>query len=135
MTIPRSSTQQAVVERWSPVFSFTAIYAEPFQKEFWPKEKETKIMMTSLNQEAPFVLVFYIYIHLYTGFRGVSVIKNPPAKAGDVRDPGLIPGLGRSPEGENSYPLQYCCLGNPMDREAWWAIVHGVTESQTQVND
>ena len=43
-------------------------------------------------------------------------------------DPGLIPGLGRSPGGGNGSPLQYSCLGNPMDREAWWATVHGVTK-------
>ena len=41
---------------------------------------------------------------------------------------GLIPGLGRSPEGENANPLQYCCLGNAMDRGAWQATVHGITE-------
>ena len=44
-------------------------------------------------------------------------------------DPALIPGLGRSPGGENGNPLQYSCLENPMDEEAWWATVHGVTES------
>ena len=54
------------------------------------------------------------------------VVKNPPANAGDV---GLIPGSGRSPGEGNGIPLQYSCLGNPMDREAWWAIVHGVAKS------
>jgi len=55
------------------------------------------------------------------------MIKNPPANAGDT---GLIPGLGReSPGEENGSPLQYSCLENPMDREAWWATVHGVTKS------
>ena len=44
-------------------------------------------------------------------------------------DPGSVPGLGQSPGEGNSYPLQYSCLENPMDRGAWWAIVHGVTES------
>ena len=56
------------------------------------------------------------------------MIKNPPANA---RDAGLIPGWGRSPGGGNDNPLQYSCLGNPMDRGAWWATVHGVTESDT----
>ena len=56
-------------------------------------------------------------------FPGGSVIKNPPANAGDT---GLVPGLGRSPGEGNGKPLQYSCLGNPMDRGAWWAIVHGV---------
>ena len=56
------------------------------------------------------------------GFSGGSVVKNPPANAGDV---GLIPGSGRSPEGGNGNPVQYSCLGNPMDRGAWWTTVHG----------
>ena len=52
--------------------------------------------------------------------------KNPPANAGEV---GSIPGLGRSPGEGNGNPLQYSCLGNPMDRGAWQATVHGVAES------
>ena len=52
--------------------------------------------------------------------------KESTCQAGEV---GLIPGLGRSTGEGNSNPLQYSCLGNPMDREAWWATVHGVTES------
>ena len=61
------------------------------------------------------------------GFPGGSVVKNPPADAGSL---GLIPGFG-SPGGGNGHPLQYYCLGNPLDRGAWWAIVHGVTKSWT----
>ena len=57
--------------------------------------------------------------------------KNPPANAGDIRDMGSIPGLGRSPEGGHANPLQYSCLENPKDRGAWWATVHGVAKSQT----
>jgi len=57
------------------------------------------------------------------GFPGGSVLKNPPASAGDT---GSIPGLGRSPGGGNGNPLQYSCLGTPMDRGAWQARVHGV---------
>ena len=52
------------------------------------------------------------------------MVKNLLVNAGDV---GLIPGFGRSPGEENGNPLQYSCLGNPMDRRAWRAIVHGVT--------
>ena len=51
--------------------------------------------------------------------------------ARNVGDLGLIPGLGRSPEERNGNPLQYSCLGNPMDRGAWRAIVHGVAKSGT----
>ena len=59
---------------------------------------------------------------------GGSVVKNPPASAGDV---GLIPGWGRSPGGGNGNPLQYSCLENPMDRGAWPATIHGAAKSQT----
>ena len=54
------------------------------------------------------------------GLPGGTVIKNPFAKAGDTRDEGLIPGSGRSPGVGNVNPLQYSCLGNPMNRGAWW---------------
>ena len=56
------------------------------------------------------------------------VVNNPPANAGSIRDAVSIPGSGRSPGEENGYPLQCSCLGNPMDRGAWQAIVHGVTK-------
>ena len=54
-----------------------------------------------------------------------------PANAGDVRDIGSIPGSGRSPGGGHDNPLQYSCLENPMDREAWRVTVHGVAQSGT----
>ena len=54
------------------------------------------------------------------------VVKNLPANAGDVRDVGSIPQLGRPPEEGNGFTLQYSCLGNPMHRGAWWATVPGV---------
>ena len=62
-------------------------------------------------------------------------VKHLFAKAGDARDVCSILGLGRSPGGENGNPLQYSCLENPMDRGAWQATVHGVTESQTQLSN
>ena len=57
--------------------------------------------------------------------------KNLPASAGDAGDTGSIPGLGRSPGGGHGNPLQCSCLENPMDRGAWQATVHRVTQSQT----
>ena len=56
------------------------------------------------------------------------MVKNSPAKAGDLRDVGLIPGLGRSPAEGNDSLFQYFCLGNPMDREACQAMAQGVTK-------
>ena len=59
------------------------------------------------------------------------MVKSLPANAGDLRDVGLITRSGRTPGGGYSNPLQYSCLENPMDREAWQAVVHGVAKSQT----
>ena len=61
-------------------------------------------------------------------FPGGSDGKDSACNEGDA---GSIPGLKRSSGGRNGNPLQYSCLENPMDRGAWWATVHGVTESQT----
>ena len=58
------------------------------------------------------------------------MVKNHPANAGDA---GLIIGLGRSPGEGNGSRLQYSCLGNPMDRGAWWATLHGAAKSQTRL--
>ena len=63
------------------------------------------------------------------------MVKNLPDNVGDTEDMGLIPGLGRSPGVGNGNPLQYSCLENTMDRRVWWAIVHGVAKSQTQVTN
>ena len=62
------------------------------------------------------------------GFPGVSDGKESACNAGD---PGLIPGLGRSPGEGNGYPIQYSCLENFIDRGAWWATVLGVAKNQT----
>ena len=69
-----------------------------------------------------------------SGFPGGTVIKNLPATVGNARDEGSIPGSGRSPGGGNGNPLQYSCVGNPMDRGVWGATVHGVAKSQTQLS-
>ena len=62
------------------------------------------------------------------------LVKNLPANAGDLRDMDSIPGWGRSPGGGHGNLLQYYCLGSPMDRGAWRAIVHGVAKSQTRLS-
>ena len=70
----------------------------------------------------------HTHTHTLIIFPGGSAGKESACNAGD---PGLIPGLGRSPGAGNGNPLQYSCLENPMDREARWAIVHGVAKSRT----
>ena len=63
------------------------------------------------------------------------VVKNPSANAADLRDTGLIPGLGRSPGGGEGNSCQYSCLENPMDKRAWLATVHGVEKSWTWLSN
>ena len=65
------------------------------------------------------------------GFPGGSVLKNPPADAGDTGDVGSVPRLGRSPRVGNGNPFQYSCLENSMDRGAWQAKVQGLQKSRT----
>ena len=72
-----------------------------------------------------------IYYTLTWASQVVLVIKNLAANAGDIRDVGSVPELGRSPGEGHGNPLQYSCLENPMDRGAWWATVHKVAKSQT----
>ena len=91
-------------------------------------------MMAAQNYSNNYSLYHLIYAaflcrYLATlGLSGNLVVKNLPASAGDT---GPIPGLGRSPGGGNSNPLQYSCLVNPKDRGAWQATIHGVTENWT----
>ena len=69
---------------------------------------------------------------MQVGSYSVLVINNPPANAGD---PGSIPGVERSPGEENGNPFQYSCLGNPVDRGAWWGTVQEVAQSLTRLRD
>ena len=75
---------------------------------------------------------FHLFIYTKWGFPGGSVVKNLPANTGDM---GLISDLGRYSGEGNGKPLQYSCLGNPMDRGAWWSTVHGVAKSWTQLSN
>ena len=63
--------------------------------------------------------------------QAVLVVKNLPVNAGDIRDVGSVPGLGRSPGEGNGNPHQYSCLKISMDRGAWWATIRRVAKSQT----
>ena len=72
-----------------------------------------------------------MYIYLFWASQVMLVVKNTATNAGDIRDKSLIPGPGRSPREGHSNMLQYSCLGNPMVRGAWLAMVHRVTELDT----
>ena len=85
-------------------------------------------MRNTDSQSGELSCVVYEYLESIGGFLGGSGIKNVPANAGDL---GSILGSGRFPGERNGNPFQYSCLQNPMDRGAWQATVHGVTESDT----
>ena len=77
------------------------------------------------SSSPPYEADFFLLLHYSQDFPGGSLVKNPPANAGDS---GSIPGLGRSLGEGNGSPSQDSCLENPMDREAWWVTVHGVAK-------
>ena len=66
-------------------------------------------------------------------FPGGTRVKNLLVNTGDIRDMGSIPGSGRSPEGRHGNQLQFSCLENPMDRRAWWVMVHRFAKNWTQL--
>ena len=82
------------------------------------------------RQRGGFVFQSISYRH-YVAYQVTLMVRNLPVNAGDTRDAGSIPGLGRFPGEGNGNPLQDSCLENPVDREAWQATVHGPTKSQT----
>ena len=79
--------------------------------------------------------IIYLIYHLsiYWASQLALVLTSLPANAGDIRDACLIPGLGRSPGGENGNTLQYCCLEDPIDRGTWKTAVPRVAKSQTRL--
>ena len=88
-----------------------------------------KVVLVSAIQQCELAICVYISIYICGGggFSSGSDSKESPCNVGDL---GSIPEWGRSPGGGHGNPLQYSCLENPMDRGAWWAMVHRVTKSQ-----
>ena len=83
----------------------------------------------------PILVLSPIYRWINWSFRDSLVAQDGKASARNAGDPGLIPWSGRSPGEGNGNPLQYSCLENSMDGGAWWATVHGVAKSWTQLSD
>ena len=129
------------LENWSPLLSLShteeIILRESDSGKIEINSLGLRVLLTSSAVPGTLcsgevLLNFKIYkISLNTNYNSVYhrasqvalVVKNLPATAGDIRDGGLIPRLGRSPGGGHSSPLLYYCLRNPMDRGAWWASV------------
>ena len=95
--------------------------------------KVSQILRFWLKYFKFFIMMEESMKYLSTGKGIPGDAKNPPANARSIRDTGLIPGLRRSPGEGNDNPLQYSCLGNPMDRGVWQTMVHRVAKSWTQL--
>ena len=120
---------QIVIQNYSPKMKLLK------QQKFFSCSKQLQIrqdctQIHHLYKEKQMGPYFWPYFLVYQNY---SVIMNPHANAGDIRDAGSIPGLGRAPGERHGNPLQYSCLDHPRDRGAWWATVHGVAKSQTQL--
>ena len=96
------------------------------------EQDSVQYMLTAGEQEAATCRrSASVYLSLARGFLGGSDGEESAPSAGDL---GSVPGLGRFPGKGNGNPLQFSCLENPMDRGAWWATVHGVSKSQTELS-
>ena len=127
----------AYVYTFSSVQSLSCVqlFATP-----WIAARQASLSITNSQSLPKLMAIELVYTHTnrYMSvclspalvFLGSSVVKNLSASAGDV---GLIPGLERSPGEGSGEPVQDSCLGNPMDKGAWWTTVHGVTKSRTRL--
>ena len=88
------------------------------------------LTMSLLENSSKLIVKFLIF---WDSLYGIGIVVNSPVNSGNVRDVGSTPGSGRSPGGGHSSPLQFSCLGIPMDRGAWRATIHGVAKSQTRL--
>ena len=97
----------------------------------WVPGTHLEEMFLEVNTLAVYGPVFmWMSTQLYINTCQVTQCKESACYAGDAGDTGCVPGSGKSPGEGHGNPLQYSCLGNPMQRGAWWATVHGVTESR-----
>ena len=116
----------------SQIKSVMAAFAENFTRRRVPRALQEEQVAEVLIRLSPLKIKLHILVISVRGFSGGSAVENLPANAGDA---GSIPGSERSPGEGNGHPLQDSLLGNPMDRGAWWATVHGVTKSQTRLRN
>ena len=99
--------------------------------ERWPRWQRRQ----TLNTPSPMDTLKLQLLIEKMGFPGSTVVSNPTTDAGDARVMGSIPGTEKKPGGGTGSPFTYSCLGNPMDRGAWHATVHGVAKNWTQFSN
>ena len=122
---PTTSTKDASLHRLTYIPPLSANHLPIFMIPLIP----------TLLPSSPESCISHILISLSEASQVALVVKNWPANPGDIKDRGFIPGSGRSPGGVHGYQLQYSCLENPMEREAWWATVHRITENWAWLSD
>ena len=119
------NSSNETILKWSSIQTLVGLASRIFRSSYKATlERETQALPPTLWIKYTRALINTAMVKI------LQVVKNPPAKAGELRDAGLIPGSERSPGGEHGNPLQYSCLENPMDRGAWWATVHGVAKAK-----
>ena len=106
-------------------------YNRAHEVKDWPFEIIPTIRSDQFMSSLNYGTSFNWYYWVTRASQVVLVAKNLPANAGDIRDAGSIPELGRSPGGRHGNPFRYSCLENPMDRGAWWVMVYRVPKSWT----
>ena len=126
------------------IFPSTIFLAHSLDSLKWNSHKEVGVFHSFLRF-FQLLSIFHLSLSLCRGLCYIPlcivplltslVAQTVKASAYNARDPGLIPGWGRSPGEGNGNPLQFSCLENPMDREAWQATVHEVTKSQIQLSE
>ena len=126
-----SCAQISSLALWKPQNKFPILFAW-FQKVLRYNPAHSSKLISKVSPHYCTHFAHFSLLVFIKGFPGGSEVKASACNAGD---PGSIPRLGRSPGEGNGNPLQYSCLENPMDRGAWWAAVHGVTKSQTQLSN
>ena len=137
-TVVKTNCQSSLFQLWNaqdlfPIKIFLPISVQEisFQMIGLYTEIEKKWLIRLFPHKGFFLSKYRVVLG---GFSGGSVVKSPPASAGDTGDTGSIFGSGRSPEEGNGSPLQYSCLENSVDKGAGQAIIHGIAKSQIWLN-
>ena len=114
--LPQPCSASNLVPQWVTVGSLQ------IQRLCWPQPSWSRIhfIISSPGEPGYYIFTCKSYCLILWASQVALMVKTRPATAGSIRDPGSIPGWGRSPGGGNGNPLRYSCLENPMDRGAWW---------------
>ena len=115
----------------SPPSCTSLLFSSPSQPSRLSQSRAPALGFLGHTANSHWVSILAMVMCMFHLPGGAGGKENLPAKAGDIRDMGLIPGSGRSPGKGNGNPVQYSCLENSMGRGAWWDVVHAMAKSWT----